>query len=266
LFPKLRFQPDAQMMAPTPPLKLVFLAVVAPLLVNELFKLALPHLPFSPASPWPRVAWLGGTLTSFGIILTILFCRYPLGGSGPDAGPLPVGRRLACMAIVMSLLINYLRPLVRFSSSFPRLVGMAHSPEEQAQLIERILEWPQQIWVPFGFGTDGIGIVLASCAALAAPFVEEPLFRGYLLNALSKAIPLWGAVVASSLVFSATHLSVTTNVRQLTLLFASGMAYGAIRILSGRWQAAALAHLAVNLASMVPKWVIAYLADGLVSR
>lgn len=146
------------------------------------------------------------------------------------------------------------------------MVGMVHSPEEQTKLIQVILEWLQQIWAPFGFGADGIGMVLASCAALAAPFVEEPLFRGYLLNALTKAMPLWGAVVASSLVFSATHLSVTTDVRQLAKLFAAGMAYGAIRILSGRWQAAALAHLAVNLAVMVPKWFIAYLAAGLVSR
>lgn len=254
------------MMAPTPPLKWVFLAVVAPLLVNELFKLALPHLPSYSASPWPRVAWLGGTLTSYGIILTMLFCQYPLGGSGPDSGSLSARRRLACLAIVTPFLISYLRPLVRFSSTFPRLVDITQSPGEQAKLIQVILEWLQQIWVPFGFGADGIGMVLASCAALAAPFVEEPLFRGYLLNALTKAMPLWGAVVASSLVFSATHLSVTTDVRQLAKLFAAGMAYGAIRILTGRWQAAALAHLAVNLAVMVPKWFIAYLAAGLVSR
>jgi membrane protease YdiL (CAAX protease family) len=253
-------------MAPTPPLKWVLLAVAAPLLINELFKLALPHITSYPASPWPRVAWLGGTLATSGVVLLLLFRRSTLSGSCPDSGSLSVGRRLACLAIVMPSLINYLRPLVRFSSTFPRLVDITQSPGEQAKLIEVILGWPQEIWAPLGFGADGIGMVLASGVALAAPFVQEPLFRGYLLNALSKTMPLWGAVVASSLVFSVTHLSLTTDVGQLTLLFAAGMAYGVIRILSGRWQAAALAHLAVNLAVMVPKWFIAYLAAGLVSR
>lgn len=42
--------------------------------------------------------------------------------------------------------------------------------------------------------------------AIAAPVVEELLFRGLLQNALTKYVPIWGAILLSSFLFALVHL------------------------------------------------------------
>jgi membrane protease YdiL (CAAX protease family) len=42
-------------------------------------------------------------------------------------------------------------------------------------------------------------------ACVLAPFYEELAFRGFILNALSKYMPLWYAIVLSGLLFGALH-------------------------------------------------------------
>jgi membrane protease YdiL (CAAX protease family) len=42
--------------------------------------------------------------------------------------------------------------------------------------------------------------------AIAAPIVEELLFRGLLQNALAKYMPIWGAILLSSFLFALVHL------------------------------------------------------------
>lgn len=40
---------------------------------------------------------------------------------------------------------------------------------------------------------------------IVAPIAEETLFRGYLYGKLRKAVPLWAAIIATSLLFGAVH-------------------------------------------------------------
>ncbi|MBT9312126.1 CPBP family intramembrane glutamic endopeptidase [Leptothoe kymatousa] len=54
-------------------------------------------------------------------------------------------------------------------------------------------------------------------AAVAAPVFEEILFRGFLLPSLTRYMPVWGAIVLSSFIFAAAHLSLS-EVIPLTLL------------------------------------------------
>ncbi|NJO42771.1 MAG: CPBP family intramembrane metalloprotease [Cyanobacteria bacterium CRU_2_1] len=46
-------------------------------------------------------------------------------------------------------------------------------------------------------------------AAVAAPVFEELLFRGFLLPSLTRYVPVWGAIVLSSLLFAIAHLSLS---------------------------------------------------------
>eukprot|EP00882_Tetradesmus_deserticola_P018496 GHRQ01019866.1.p1 GENE.GHRQ01019866.1~~GHRQ01019866.1.p1 ORF type:complete len:147 (+),score=37.39 GHRQ01019866.1:932-1372(+) len=57
-----------------------------------------------------------------------------------------------------------------------------------------------------------------------APLLEETLFRGFLLTSLTKVMPTWAAVTASSGAFAVAHLSL----KDLPVLFALGCWLGAI--------------------------------------
>jgi membrane protease YdiL (CAAX protease family) len=57
-----------------------------------------------------------------------------------------------------------------------------------------------------------------------APLLEETLFRGFLLASLTRFMPTWAAVVASSTAFGLAHLSL----RDLPVLIALGCWLGAI--------------------------------------
>lgn len=58
------------------------------------------------------------------------------------------------------------------------------------------------------FGVDLIGRILAFITAvLIAPIIEELVFRGFMLRAFAKHMPVWGAVLASSVLFSAIHVT-----------------------------------------------------------
>lgn len=67
-------------------------------------------------------------------------------------------------------------------------------------------------------GKDGVAIaIFFVTAAIAAPLFEEFLFRGFLLPSLTRYMPVWGAILASSLLFAVAHLSLS-EVLPLTTL------------------------------------------------
>ena len=84
-------------------------------------------------------------------------------------------------------------------------------------------------------------------AAIAAPLFEEVLFRGFLLPSLTRYIPVWGSIVASSLIFAAAHLSLS-EVLPLTVL---GAVLGFIYTRSRNLLAPMLLHSAWNSVTMI---------------
>ncbi|ESA37592.1 abortive infection protein [Leptolyngbya sp. Heron Island J] len=66
--------------------------------------------------------------------------------------------------------------------------------------------------------SDSVALLLFFLtAAVAAPLFEEVLFRGFLLPSLTRYMPVWSAILLSSLIFAAAHLSLS-EVLPLTLL------------------------------------------------
>ena len=84
-------------------------------------------------------------------------------------------------------------------------------------------------------------------AAIAAPLFEEVLFRGFLLPSLTRYIPVWGAIAASSFIFAAAHLSLS-EVLPLTAL---GAVLGFVYTRSRNLLAPMLLHSAWNSVTMV---------------
>ena len=62
-------------------------------------------------------------------------------------------------------------------------------------------------------------------ASVAAPVFEEVIFRGFLLASLTRYLPVWGTILASSLLFSLAHLSLSEVLPLTTLGIVLGVVY-----------------------------------------
>lgn len=75
-------------------------------------------------------------------------------------------------------------------------------------------------------GRDSVALLiffLTACAA--APIFEEVIFRGFLLPSLTRYLPVWGSIVASSLLFAIAHLSLSEVLPLATLGIVLGIVY-----------------------------------------
>ena len=92
---------------------------------------------------------------------------------------------------------------------------------------------------------DGPALIALVTAVLAAPVVEELVFRGVLLSALQKGLNTWLAVLVSSGLFALAH----GNPIQMGYAFVLGVILCVVRLRSrSLWSAVAL-HFAVNAAN-----------------
>ena len=101
-------------------------------------------------------------------------------------------------------------------------------------------------------GRDSVALaVFFLTACVAAPVFEEIIFRGFLLPSLTRYMPVWGAIVASSLLFAIAHLSLSEVLPLATLGMVLGVVYSRSRnllasmLLHGLWNAGTLLSLFV---------------------
>ncbi len=107
---------------------------------------------------------------------------------------------------------------------------------------------PQDLLGLAGAGPEGAAAWLARLyGAVGAPMVEEVVFRGLVLGALSPRLGQAGAVVASGVLFGLLHLSEPAAVGPLVVL---GMALGWLRVRSGALAPAVALHLGNNGAAL----------------
>ena len=62
-------------------------------------------------------------------------------------------------------------------------------------------------------------------AVIAAPVVEEILFRGIVLRSMRKFTPTWAAILISSVLFGAYHLNIVQAVYATLMGIAAGILY-----------------------------------------
>jgi membrane protease YdiL (CAAX protease family) len=80
-------------------------------------------------------------------------------------------------------------------------------------------------------------------AAVAAPFMEEFVYRGFLFNALLRYLPVWGAAVTSGLIFGISHGSLSAFLP----LAGSGIVLAYVYYRTGSLTASMLTHATFNL-------------------
>jgi uncharacterized protein len=97
-------------------------------------------------------------------------------------------------------------------------------------------------------GQDSIALgIFFFTAAIAAPLFEELLFRGFILPSLTRHIPVWGAILASSLLFAIAHLSLS----EILPLFALGTVLGVVYTRSRNLLAPMLVHSLWNSGTLL---------------
>ncbi len=101
-------------------------------------------------------------------------------------------------------------------------------------------------------GRDSVALLIFFfTACVAAPVFEEIIFRGFLLPSLTRYVPVWGAILASSLLFAIAHLSLSEVLPLLALGMVLGVVYTRSRnllasmLLHGLWNAGTLLSLFV---------------------
>lgn len=121
----------------------------------------------------------------------------------------------------------------------------------------------QQIWQGNGGANPLYGLILESndplakvfffvTAAIAAPLFEEIIFRGFLLASLTRYLPVWAAIVTSSLIFALAHLSLAEVLPLSTLALVLGYVYSRSRNLL----APMLVHCLWNSATLVSLFLL----------
>jgi uncharacterized protein len=101
-------------------------------------------------------------------------------------------------------------------------------------------------------GKDNVALwIFFLTACVAAPIFEEIMFRGFLLSSLTRYMPVWSAIVLSSLLFAIAHLSFSEVLPLATLGMVLGVVYTRSRnllssiLLHGLWNAGTLLSLFV---------------------
>ncbi|KPQ31496.1 MAG: putative metal-dependent membrane protease [Phormidium sp. OSCR] len=88
-------------------------------------------------------------------------------------------------------------------------------------------------------------------ASVLAPVFEELIFRGFLLPSLTRYLPVWGAILLSSLIFAVAHLSVSEVLPLATLGIVLGITYTRSRsllaamLMHGLWNSGTLVSLII---------------------
>jgi membrane protease YdiL (CAAX protease family) len=106
--------------------------------------------------------------------------------------------------------------------------------------------------LPIALRGDALTLgIICITAAIAAPLFEELLFRGLLLPSLTSAVPVWGAIALSSVIFAIAHLSLSEVLPLTTLGLVLGFVYARSRnllssmLLHSLWNTSTLISLVV---------------------
>lgn len=96
-------------------------------------------------------------------------------------------------------------------------------------------------------GPLGRRLVFYAAVVIAAPLLEEVIFRGYLWSAIEDSLGPWAAWIATSVVFAGYHL-VPLHV---LAIFGTGALIGWLRLWSGSLWPCVAAHFVNNLLSVI---------------
>ena len=140
---------------------------------------------------------------------------------------LPKATGLAILLVIAAMAFNFV-----YATYVIPGVGMQ---DEVAKMLASIARTPLNMAVMF------------FAIMIAAPVVEELLFRGLLQNALAKYMPVWGAILLSSFLFALVHLQLYA----IPALMSLSIAFGYLYHRTGSLRTNIILHIANNVFALV---------------
>ncbi len=96
---------------------------------------------------------------------------------------------------------------------------------------------------------DQLAVFIA--VAVAAPIVEEVIFRGMLLSVLARAMSKWPAIIVSGAIFGAVHLLDPNAIAVVPGLFLIGVVLAWVALRSGDLSLPIAIHSGINLLAAI---------------
>jgi membrane protease YdiL (CAAX protease family) len=140
---------------------------------------------------------------------------------------LPKATGLAILLVIAAMAFNFV-----YATYVIPGVGMQ---DDVAKMLASIARTPLNMAVMF------------FAIMIAAPVVEELLFRGLLQNALAKYVPVWGAILLSSFLFALVHLQLYA----IPALMSLSIAFGYLYHRTGSLRTNIILHIANNVFALV---------------
>ncbi len=94
-------------------------------------------------------------------------------------------------------------------------------------------------------------LVIVISVAVLAPIIEEIIFRGMLLNVLTRSMSKWPAILISAAVFAAVHLVDPSAIAVIPGLFLLGVVLGWVTLRRGDISLAITLHSGINLLAAI---------------
>jgi membrane protease YdiL (CAAX protease family) len=115
------------------------------------------------------------------------------------------------------------------------LITGAEPPEQE---IFALLDDPLLVWV------------IGATAVLAAPVIEEIVFRGVVMDVLRRRWGWWTSAIVQAAIFSAIHIETLSSATMFLALALLGFIFAWLRRITGSLVAPIAAHLVFNLVSL----------------
>ena len=193
-------------------------------------------------------AYIGSSipLVAMGILWTQL--PRPVGSERP----LPRAAAIIFGAIALAIGLPLVLAVSSLGNHFQQMIQGTEAVSIAHDTLKLLITTPKNLW----------WWIVALGALLAAPIVEETLYRGILQQSLRRlGAGRWWAILLTTGLFALMHVPVLSSeamIGSLTALFAAGFLFGWIREQTGRLDAPIVAHVLFNAFNLV----LALLIDG----
>lgn len=232
------------------------------------------NAPLPPEGYLPVANWryFDVVIVFFAGAFAAMFAAAVIVGTGTDPfTPVPFSAIFVTQA-GGSFLAVWLLSRSRGSGSLAADVGLIVEPSDWwgvfagigIQIVIALLSAPLIVWLwPDGPPSQGVAQVAAASETLmeqlavlgavviAAPIIEEIIFRGMLLSILRRSLSRWPAIVVSAAIFAGVHLLDPDAVAVVPGLFVLGIVLGYVALRRGDLSLAIAIHSGINLLAAV---------------
>jgi len=207
------------------------IVISAALVIQKMGEPKIALDPLTAADDPMLIIW--GLVTSASLQLGLLWLYLRKGNRAETIGLTHFGRISVGSTLIIAVGTILVASLFNYIYATHVISGMPMQ-DDMAKMLASIPRTPLNI---------GVGVF---AIAIAAPLIEELLFRGLLQKSLMQYVPAWGAIMLSAFVFAAVHMQPLA----MPALMALGAAFGLIYHITGSLRTTIILHMLNNILAL----------------